>query len=437
MHHYTQGQKRSLCFYKFEPVDVVTGRVIYEGIDFVLAGAIPLEWRRIWYSDSQYKGLLGVGVHFCYDLHIEVFENHNICGLLWEDGRVLGFPTLSFEDVYYLREEKLTIRYFGDCFQVYAHQTNLTYIFSRWSPNYFKLTRIERNAVTSIELHYEGSRLRQMVDSAGRKLHIDTDSKGRIISVVVDVDGFTCKKVSYSYDKQGNMNAITDALGQTTTMTYDQSHRMITKTDRNGQSFYWEYDTLGRCIHTWGDGGWQQGWLAYYPEKGYNQITDANGAVTTYFYDTNQLVHRIEDAMGGIRYFEYTPYMELYRQVDQDGNITGYTYNKDGFLTSITYPDGTQKHYTYDAQNRLKVQRSASGNQQVYVYDEANQVRSIIEADGNVTHYTYTEAGLLKTITRQDRHMELTYDRFDNLIGLHSDAGQAHWNYNLYGEVVR
>ncbi|MFJ1492359.1 DUF6531 domain-containing protein [Capnocytophaga canis] len=427
---------RALCHAGFEPVNFINGAVVYDGIDFSLTGALPLEWKRSWYSDSSYQGLLGYGCHWQYDREIQYYDSDNTWGIRMEDGRVLGFPTLSFEDVYYLREEKLTIRYFGDCFQVYAHQTNLTYVFSRWSPNYFKLTRIERNAVTSIELHYEGSRLRQMVDSAGRKLHIDTDSKGRIISVVVDVDGFTCKKVSYRYDKQGNMNAITDALGQTTTMTYDQSHRMITKTDRNGQSFYWEYDTLGRCIHTWGDGGWQQGWLAYYPEKGYNQITDANGAVTTYFYDTNQLVHRIEDAMGGIRYFEYTPYMELYRQVDQDGNITGYTYNKDGFLTSITYPDGTQKHYTYDAQNRLKVQRSASGNQQVYVYDEANQVRSIIEADGNVTHYTYTEAGLLKTITRQDRHMELTYDRFDNLIGLHSDAGQAHWNYNLYGEVI-
>ena len=60
------------------------------------------------------------------------------------------------------------------------------------------------------------------------------------------------------------MAAITDALGKTTHIEYDH-HLKIKKTDRNGQTFFWEYETVrggdARCVHTWGDGGLQEGWI--------------------------------------------------------------------------------------------------------------------------------------------------------------------------------
>ena len=46
---------RSLCHVGFEPVNFVNGAVVYDGMDFTLPGAIPLEWKRSWYSDSAYN----------------------------------------------------------------------------------------------------------------------------------------------------------------------------------------------------------------------------------------------------------------------------------------------------------------------------------------------------------------------------------------------
>lgn len=44
MLHFTQSLKKELSFYGFEPVNLVTGSVLYEGVDFSFPGALPLEW---------------------------------------------------------------------------------------------------------------------------------------------------------------------------------------------------------------------------------------------------------------------------------------------------------------------------------------------------------------------------------------------------------
>jgi hypothetical protein len=91
---FTQGLKSSSSILRFEPVDVISGRVLYEGIDFSLPGSIPLFWERVWYSDSQYCGLLGHGVHLCFDMKIQTFFDYNVIGVVLSDGRVAGFEYL-------------------------------------------------------------------------------------------------------------------------------------------------------------------------------------------------------------------------------------------------------------------------------------------------------------------------------------------------------
>lgn len=55
---FTQGLKVDNCILRFEPVDVVCGRVLYYGSDFSLPGPLPLIWKRVWYSDrTQFSGI--------------------------------------------------------------------------------------------------------------------------------------------------------------------------------------------------------------------------------------------------------------------------------------------------------------------------------------------------------------------------------------------
>lgn len=56
MPQFTLNQKRELAFYGFESVNLVTGPVLYDGIDFSFSGALPLEFLRMYHSDSSFRG---------------------------------------------------------------------------------------------------------------------------------------------------------------------------------------------------------------------------------------------------------------------------------------------------------------------------------------------------------------------------------------------
>lgn len=50
MTHFTQSLKKELSFYGFESVNLITGSVLCEGMDFAFSGMLPLKWERVYYS---------------------------------------------------------------------------------------------------------------------------------------------------------------------------------------------------------------------------------------------------------------------------------------------------------------------------------------------------------------------------------------------------
>ncbi len=76
---------RAVCFITGHPVDVMTGKVFTDSVDFQLKGFIPLKFERVYYSTSTYNGPLGYGWHHNYDQYIKVEKNFII--LKSEDGR--------------------------------------------------------------------------------------------------------------------------------------------------------------------------------------------------------------------------------------------------------------------------------------------------------------------------------------------------------------
>jgi len=55
-------------------VDVATGAVLSYGFDFYLNGVIPLEIELLWFSDSDFSGRLGYGVHSIFDVQLKIDE---------------------------------------------------------------------------------------------------------------------------------------------------------------------------------------------------------------------------------------------------------------------------------------------------------------------------------------------------------------------------
>ncbi|WP_298738669.1 RHS repeat-associated core domain-containing protein [uncultured Chitinophaga sp.] len=438
---------KSLCKKGFEPVDLVQGIVIYDGVDFELPGPILLKWQRSWNSDSPHRGVLGHGTHLGYDMRVMEFVEEDTSAVLLGDGRSALFEHLPYVgNSDYNRHEHLTLtRTDLDEYQLFDHRERLSYHFHKLHPTdqEYRLYAIRNDAGFMISFHYNGKgHLVQVIDSAGRHLQVVNDAQGRITRVSGRHRGQEQLFVQYTYNEAGNLCGITDALQQTTHIRY-RNHLMVEKTDRNGQTFYWEYDKKGRCVHTWGDGGILEGWIDYHEKEGYNEVTNAQGQTTTFYYTPDFLVTQIKDPLGNSRFYEYTEHFEVYREVDENANASGYAYDERGNRTRIEQADGSVFTFSYDAEDRLVLTSDAEGGSRTYIYYKKEEhkglLHTITAANGHVTILRYNEHNLLSKVEDEQEHVTLlTYDEDHNLSSLTlPDGGRAGWKYDAWGRCIR
>jgi RHS repeat-associated protein len=434
----TQKLSGKFCKMGFEPVDLVTGRVNYEYTDFELAGPMPLEWTRNWDSDSSVKGLLGHGVHLCYDRSVRIVPEEGCLALSLADGRMAVFPLLYFGESYYHPQEKLKLHRKQNGHYLLEDYEAAQYLHFNHNvqENVWQLSFIENYNGNRIQLHYAGRFLRAITDCAGRQLSFELDKQHRITQVEVKHRDVKQVLVSYAYNEAGDMISITDALGQATTMEY-RDHLMIKKTDRNGQSFYWEYDDKRRCIHTWGDGGLLEGWIEY--GKGYNTITNSLQEVNTLYYDENNLCIQETDHYGNHTYTEYTEDFDFYREIDEAGNITGYAYDHLGRLTITSMPDGSRIQVQYDENNQPVLMINADGSSETFGYDEQRRLAFVNCPNGKVVAYRYNDDGLLASIVESSgRKTYIHYDEDENITSIKlPDGSTEYWKYDALGRCVQ
>jgi RHS repeat-associated protein len=436
----TASLSKFLCKHGFEPVNLITGSVLYEGVDFELPGPIPIKWKRNWYSDSDFTGILGHGTHCSYDLMLQVFHEDNAIGVMLPDGRSAGFPLiLAAEEKFYLRSEKLTLTCKGTSeYELFDHENQLVYTFKRLYDNIFKQVSISNLSGLSVQFLYNRKHcLETIIDTAGRRINIESDAFNRVIKVEARYSGYSRKLIEYAYNEAGDLTVIKDANDQVTSIQY-QNHLMVEKTDRNGQTFYWKYDGFGtgaRCIHTYGDGGILEGRIEY--KEGYNLVTNSLGETTIYYYDENGLCTQEKDPLGNFVFHQYTDFMEPYRDIDEEGNITGYVYDEKGNLKAVQKPDGSVINYKYDDAGKLQLISDAEDNATVFVYEE-NLLIAVVAADKAVTSYEYEDNGLLKTISNsKGQKTLLQYDADYNVIGMIlPDGNKAVWEYDVWGRCI-
>ncbi|ACU63822.1 DUF6531 domain-containing protein [Chitinophaga pinensis] len=435
---------KNLCKMGFEPVDLVQGIVVNEGVDFELPGPIPLKWERSWNSDSPHKGLLGHATHLSYDMRVEEFIQEDATVVLLGDGRSAVFDLLiAVDNSDYNRHERLTLKRTDiDEYQLYNHENGLYYTFRKTyeGAHQYHLSAIHNKAQFIISFHYNhrGSLVR-VIDSVGRHLHVSSDAAGRITGVSVHHHGQEKRLISYGYNDEGDLIAVTDALEQTMHITY-ANHLMIKKTDRNGQSFYWAYDKKHRCIHTWGDDGLLEGYIEYYPEDGFNIVTNSLDQQTTYYYTPDYVVHQIKDPLGHSTFTEYTPDFEIYREINEEGDMTGYSYDEEGRVTAVVYPDASISTHSYDENGYMAVSTDAQGNSTSYVYYQDNGLlHSLTSADGSLELFEYNERNLLSKVTDFRGGTTLfAYDEDCNLTTLTlPEGGTTSWAYDAWGQCIK
>jgi RHS repeat-associated protein len=430
---------RGICSLTGHPVDVATGKVLTEQVDFELPGPIPLRWERVWFSTSRYRGPLGHGWHHIYDSALLVVGDQAIA-VRTGDGREQAFLPIAVGGEQFDRKEKVTLIRDGEGYGL-RFQDGIVHRFGEvvaGEPQ--RLVRIDDVHGNSIRFEYDRhARLCKIVDSCGRDLVVTSDSDRRIVQISGPHPTDPARRqvlVDYSYDGRGNLAQVLDTLGQAMRFEH-RTHLLAKETNRNGLSFHFQYDgedEKARCVRTWGDGGIYDHKLTY--EQGYTVVENSLGFKTTYFHSRGVVV-RTTDALGAVRQTERNGFNELIRETDPLGHAIEYQRDHRGNIVRVTEPDGSVLEVEYDAQDRVVAAEDVIGGKWAWRYDEDGRLVERSDPLRRRTEFHYAGKRLSAVTDPAGQHTLVTYTQPGMIAAVRTPNGaENRWEYDLLGRCV-
>jgi RHS repeat-associated protein len=225
------------------------------------------------------------------------------------------------------------------------------------------------------------------------------------------------QKITYTYDKNGNLIAIQGPGQRETRYEYDPKGQILASKQRvdgaNWSVVRKTYNLLGNVI-----------------EK--SQLVDSNSL------DADSLTNAQFDHEYGAKVlvtfgYDYNLAGLLTKTIDPMGNVTEHSYNLSGQVTSTINPLGAKTIYAYDPLEQLVEQISPLGAISSYTYDSKGNMikKSVPYGDGQKVIYLYEydkKDQLIKEILPEGvathQGMSYVYDSRGNIIEIYNTENQ-------------
>ncbi len=433
---------RSICSVTGHPVDIATGKVFTDAVDFELPGPLPLKWERVYFTTSVYRGPLGHGWHHSYDVALLQEEDAVVVRLT--DGRSVTFPALVPGESYFDRQERLSLGHDSDGYLL-QDSSGLSWRFGRvtFDRDVLALMQVENRTGDRIEFCYDKyGWIELIVDSAGRRLPVSTDAGGRILEIRAphpDNLHDTISLVSYEYDSKGRLTCVRDGMSQPMTFRYT-GFLLTQETDRNGLSFYFEYDGAdehARCVHTWGDGGIYNHRLDYDLVLKQTRVTNSLGNSAVHYWNDEGLVFRAIDPLGYAKETVFSEYHQPLVELDELGQATVYGYDDRGNRILTVSPDEAKTEVVFNELDLPVRVLDALGKFWFRTYDEFGQLLSRLDPTGRETRFEYDAKQLSGIIDPAGGVTRISYDSDGNVNGVTlPNGGQSRWIHDRLGRPV-
>ena len=445
---------KAACFLTGHPVDVATGRLLTDNVDFALPGPLPLRFERNYASSWSHRdSALGHG--WSHSLDQALWFERGKAVLLAEDGREIEFDLFDLperallpgQQIYEPINQLLLRRVRPDLIEVQT-QTGEVLEFAelkqaigtrhrgRW-----RIQRRRDRQRREISFHYDPrGNLGWVRDAAGRAVTFEYDQQDRLSVVRLphpSQQGFV-DYVRYTYDPEGDLVQVTDALGSSWSFAYER-HLMVRETNRNGLSFYFAYDGWGSdayCVRTWGDGGIYDHVITY-AKGSLTVVTNSLGDATAYKLNAAGQVVELLDARGGSTKYEYDERsLKPTKLTRPDGGTIQSEYDAQGNVTRIQEADGTELRLEYNALNQPVRAQDALGGEWRWAYDNAGRILGNQNPAGERTQFHWGERDIAAVTDAAGQHTQLGYDAAGNLTTLTTpDGNVGRFSYDQLGRM--
>jgi RHS repeat-associated protein len=224
-------------------------------------------------------------------------------------------------------------------------------------------------------------------DEIGRATRWTFDAQGRTLSETLGYGSNAAATTSVTYDTDGRITSLTDALNNTTSWTFDTQGRVLSMTDELGHTVSKTYDAEGRL----------------------SSVTDRNGRLRTFAYDAeDHLTSETWFAADGISIVDTLVYVyntqgQLITASDASGAYS-FSYDANNRISNVSNPFGVTLSFTYDANgNRISMSDSLGGVV-TSAYDEWGQLTERSLSGNNLPTMRFTQTfDNLGRVTNQSR----------------------------------
>ncbi len=229
-----------------------------------------------------------------------------------------------------------------------------------------------------------------------------------------------------TYDSNGNLLTLKDALGNTTTNTYNGFNEVLTTKDPLLVTTTMVYDAKGNLSSVsrplTGTSSTQTVTYnhanATFPGD-LTSMVDPDNNIWSYGYDANGYRNAVTDPLGNKSTTVYNADGFMTSSVSSKGNVSGCrcaatyttTYGRDSYgnLTTVTDPLSHQTIRHYDADQNLDSFTDGDANKTTYVYDLANQQTQLQRPDTTTLTTDYNLDGTVQDQKDGKNNAILTY----------------------------
>ncbi len=450
------------------PINTRTGGYDYTATDLtLLTGGGPVSFARIYSSlaTNVYTTKMGYGWTHSHDVYLSIgtydANEKRILSLKghtanqYSFSQYLGSSTTTPEPGVYAQLTQA-----GSVFNLTDKSQNL-YQFDSTTGRLISY----KNPDFSYSLNYtydSRGRLTKISDQYGyRDLTLAYSGSNLKINSITDPTG---RRVSYTYDGNGNLVSVTDPLGRVWRYVYDTNHRLTQVLDPDNVIIErMEYDANGRAVRQF-NGENNLVVELIYNADGTTSVRDALNNTQLHAYDDRKTLTSRTNPVGGIVNETYDANFRPDSMTDAAGNTTtldwsqagadllqikdalngqvNLTYNTKHSLTSITDPRGYLTSYSYDFYNRPETITDALNGITRYSYlyfGLGNLVISEINPLGITTSYTYNAQRQLVSMNYPLSGTWIySYDTSGNLVDTTDPLGRVtHNEYDAAGRLIK
>jgi RHS repeat-associated protein len=245
--------------------------------------------------------------------------------------------------------------------------------FDEWD----NLTRVIYPDGTSVSFEYEHNfnKPTRSMDQRGNVCEYEYDQQGNLITKTEAVGTTVERTTTYTYDESGQLLTATveaddDTEATTTTFTYDQNGNVDAITDPEGnKTLLLDYDNSGNLLKLQDPRGYE--WTFAYDDLGrLTSQSDPLAHTTSYEYDGANNRSAVINALLKRFEFEYDDHNNLIKAIDPYEKFITTEYNTDNLPVKVIDQEGKLSEVKYDNEGRILKTIDGAGNEIVYNYDE-------------------------------------------------------------------